>query len=94
MAQTDQSELSTSRTPTVAELTSALQAAGSAHHEYEQTTLKGVYDEQWPMFYAAYVLGRLGDFTKPSLLTQWLEDAPTDGDWADSAANYVRTEVA
>jgi hypothetical protein len=27
--------------------TDALSAAGSAHHEYEQTALKGVRDEQW-----------------------------------------------
>ncbi len=27
-------------------------------------------------FYAAYVLGRFGDFTAPSALSQWLEEAP------------------
>ena len=77
------------RQPQLSELTAALKAAGSAHHEYEQVVLKGVFDEQWPMFYAAFVLGRLGDFTKPSVLTSWLEEVPTDGVWADVAARHV-----
>jgi hypothetical protein len=41
----------------------ALSAAGSAHHQYEQTALKGVRDELRAGFYAAFVLGWLGDFT-------------------------------
>lgn len=44
------------------DLERALSAAGAAHHDYEQKTLNGVRDELWPGFYAAYVLGRLGDF--------------------------------
>ena len=47
-------------------LAEILSAAGSAHHEYEQTALKGVRDELWAGFYAAFVLGRLGDFTAAS----------------------------
>ena len=43
--------------PQFSELAAALKAAGSAHHEYEQSVLNGVFDEQWPMFYAAFVLG-------------------------------------
>ena len=75
--------------PQVAELAAALKAAGSAHHKYEQTVLNGVFDEQWPMFYAAFVLGRLGDFTTPSALTSWLKEVPTDGVWTDVAAKHV-----
>ncbi len=75
--------------PQFAELAAALKAAGSAHHEYEQTALNGVFDEQWPMFYAAFVLGRVGDFTTPSALTSWLQEVPTEGLWADMAARHV-----
>ena len=49
--------------PFDSDLAAVLSAAGSAHHEYEQTALKGVRDELWAGFYAAFVLGRLGDFT-------------------------------
>ena len=75
--------------PQSSELAAALKAAGSAHHEYEQTVLKGGFDEQWPMFYAAFVLGRIGEFTTPSALTRWLEEVPTGGVWADEAARHV-----
>ena len=63
--------------PQFSELAAALKAAGSAHHEYEQSVLNGVFDEQWPMFYAAFVLGRIGEFTTPSALTYWLEEVPS-----------------
>lgn len=72
------------------ELRAALSAAGSAHHDYESRYLGGVRDEQWPGWYAAYVLGRLGDFATPTDLARWLEDAPSEGVWAESAAVYVR----
>ena len=52
--------------PTVQELEQALAAAGFAHHEFETRFLAGVRDEMWPGWYAAYVLGRLGDFAKPT----------------------------
>ena len=75
--------------PTRQALGEALSAAASGHHEYEQAILSGVYDEQWPGWYAAYVLGRLGDFTLPSNLTKWLQAATADGPWAPAAAAYV-----
>ena len=59
----------------------ALAAAGSAHNDYETNISKGVHDEKWPGWYAAYVLGRLGDCTTPSLLSCWLEAAPYGDDW-------------
>ena len=71
------------------QLREALKAAGSAHHEYEQGYLGGERDEAWPGWYAAYVLGRLGDFATPSELTRWLEEAPADDDWSESAAAFV-----
>ena len=42
--------------PSDSAIAEALSAAGSAHHEYEQTALKGVRDELWAGFYAAFVL--------------------------------------
>ena len=50
--------------PFESDLAEVLSAAGSTHHEYEQTALNGVRDELWAGFYAAFVLGRLGDFTR------------------------------
>lgn len=71
------------------QLAAALTAAGAAHHDYEQVVLEGKRDELWPGFYAAYLLGRLGDFVAPSALSKWLEDAPAGAQWASSAAGYV-----
>jgi hypothetical protein len=70
-------------------LEGALKAAESAHHDYEQNALGGTRDEHWAGFYGAYVLGRLGDFVTTSVLVGLLEDAPEDGDWAVSAAEYI-----
>jgi hypothetical protein len=75
------------------ELTEALCAAGSAHHEYEQTVLKGVRDGEWAVFYAVYVLGRLGDFAAASLLIKRLAEAPITENWAESTAAHVLTEI-
>lgn len=75
--------------PSKKALTEALSAAGSAHHDYEQKVLNGVRDEQWAGFYAAYVLGKLGDFAPASALNRWLEEAPGDDQWTATAAVYV-----
>ncbi len=71
------------------ELAMALGDAGAAHHDYEQVALGGKRDEGWPGFYAAFALGRLGNFVAPSTLSSWLEDAPTGEDWQTSAVDYV-----
>jgi hypothetical protein len=42
--------------PLESDLAEVLSAAGSTHHEYEQTAL-GVRDELWAGFYAAFALG-------------------------------------
>ena len=89
MANLDDAKKRTNQQPEYSELAAALKAAGSAHHEYEQTVLNGVFDEQWPMFYAAFVLGRIGEFTTPSALTSWLIEVPADDVWADMAAKHV-----
>ena len=79
--------------PDVGELTEALKAAGAAHHEYEETVLKGVRHEEWAAFYAAYVLGRLGDFAQPSNMTKWLTEAPLTQNWAESAAAHILSVI-
>lgn len=40
----------------VTQITDLLSQAGSAHHHFEQTVLKGVYDQEWPVWYADYVI--------------------------------------
>lgn len=71
-----------------ADLVEALQAAGRAHHEFESVALGGERDELWAGFYAAYVLGRLGDFAAPSALATRIE--AVDGEpWAEAAADAI-----
>jgi len=72
-----------------ADLAQALAAAANSHHDYEQNALKGVRDAQWSGYYAAYALGRVGDFTTPTELAALLESATGDGDWATAAAGHV-----
>ncbi len=78
--------------PHLEDLKEALVDAGSAHHEYEQATLEGVRDDQWAGFYAAFALGRLGDFAAPSALSGWLEEASGE-DWAEAAATLVLEQL-
>ena len=80
--------------PSRDELAQALADAGNAHHDYEQVSLRGERDERWPGFYAAYALGRLGNFVAPSTLSSWLEEAPTGDHWPTSAAAYVLERMA
>ena len=79
--------------PSHKSLERALADAGSAHHDYEQIALGGERDELWPGFYAAYVLGRVGDFISPSSLSHWLNEAPSGENWAESTAKYVLSNL-
>jgi len=79
--------------PSDSAIAEALAAAGSAHHEYEQTALKGVRDELWAGFYAAFVLGRLGDFTAASRLAALLEEVDAPSNWSQAAAEHVATRL-
>lgn len=72
--------------PTIKELEKALSEAGSAHHEYEMVTLSGIRDQLWLGFYSAYVLGKLGNFTRPSVLSKLLESSPDSDNWSKLAA--------
>ena len=80
--------------PKIEEIENALSEAGSVHHEYKQVVLKGVRDELWPGFYAAYVLGKLGNFTKPSIVSGLLEAAPDSDSWAKAASKYVLRKLS
>ena len=37
-------------------ITALLAASGQAHGTYEETELNGVYDKEWPAWYAAYAV--------------------------------------
>ena len=75
--------------PSVSDLESALRAAGQAHHDYQSGHLGGVHDEQWAGWYAAYTLGRVGDFISPTELTKMLVESPGGDDWAGATARHV-----
>jgi hypothetical protein len=75
--------------PSKSELAQALSAAASAHHEFEQTALKGVRDDLWAGFYAAFVLGRLGGFAAASRLAALLEEVNAPSNWSETAAEHV-----
>ena len=60
---------------------------------FDNSSLGGERDQQWAGFYAAYALGRLGDFAAPSALSGWLEEAPAGNHWPTSAAAYVFERV-
>ncbi|MCM1981228.1 hypothetical protein [Lyngbya confervoides] len=78
-----------------------LTQAGQAHHHYEQTTLKGVYDADWPTWYAQYLLehglnsclatpltlAQLSQFLKDSY--QHYQSVGGQQSWADYTANQL-----
>lgn len=76
--------------PSVSDLVTALKGAATAHHDYETNHLGGARDEHWAGWYAAYVLGRLGDFIGPTALTEMLIESPNERDWVRAAAEHVR----
>lgn len=41
---------------TVTQIAALLSQAGEAHHEYEQNQLRGEYDQNWPTWYADYII--------------------------------------
>lgn len=79
-----------------------LSQAAAAHHVFEETVLKGVPDQEWPDWYAAYVIEnrmnellpqpvavpQLGQFLAES--NQRYEQAGKPGTWAEfTAADLV-----
>ena len=82
------------RLPNRDAMIAALQAAGEAHHDYETHALQGERDEQWAGWYAAYVLGRLGNFATPTEVAEWLMQSPDSDIWAETAADYVLIQLS
>ena len=76
--------------PTTDELETTLNDAESTHHQFQTVHLKGVRDENWASFYAAFVLGRLSDLDiTPSALTTLLAGV-TDDNWTAGAAKAIQ----
>ena len=78
---------------TLSSLQNALSAASECHYDYELNILNGEPDKKWAGWYAAYVLGRLGNFVSPATLTQWLEDTPNEDNWSALAASYILKQL-
>jgi len=79
--------------PTKQELVDTLISAARAHHEFQSNFLGGVRHSQWAGWYAAYVLGRLSDFTTPTLLSGWLDEVTDKNGWYNKAAEYVLLKI-
>ncbi len=75
--------------PILGEIEAALKGAASSHHEFEKVYLEGVHDENWPAYYAAFVLGRLDNLDiMPSKLTALLDEVSADN-WTMEAAKAI-----
>jgi hypothetical protein len=79
--------------PTQEQLMKTLIDAAKAHHEYQSNFLGGVRHTLWAGWYSAYVLGRLGEFTTPTLLTGWLEEVADEKPWFKKATEYVLIKI-
>jgi hypothetical protein len=60
------------------EITGLLEKAQSAHHVFEKEELEGEFDEQWPAWYADYLLNNgLAELFATSIdldtLAEWLQ---------------------
>jgi hypothetical protein len=75
------------------QLLATLIAAARAHHEFQTNILGGVRHSQWAGWYAAYLLGRLGEFTTPSQLTRWLEEVTEEKGWFKNAAAHISLKI-
>jgi hypothetical protein len=81
--------------------------AQEAHHEFEATELKGVYDQDWPGWYAAFAVehglgGLVGHAIDVDRLTRFLADSNADFEaaepkpsepWAAYTARRITTEL-
>jgi hypothetical protein len=91
---------------TAAAIEDLLARAKAAHGEYERTELGGVYDEQWPSWYARFLVEHgladvLGRQVAPETLAEFLtsswaeqeKSAPTEP-WETYTAARIATELA
>lgn len=78
-------------------LIETLRKASPAHGDYEVSILNGAYDDNWPAWYAAYVVGALGMETiKPAKLTRLLtlahkahQEQNPKAPWPTFYADYI-----
>jgi hypothetical protein len=90
ISEIQQKDFLMSNLPTHEELSALLSETWNSHSEFQEVYLKGVHDEMWAGWYAAYVIGRLGEITTPSKLTQLLEAVDANHEsWTDAAAAHV-----
>lgn len=79
--------------PTEEQLIKTLYDAAKVHHEFQSNFLDGVRHQQWAWWYSAYVLGRLGDFTTATLLTEWLDEVAEEKPWFKKAAAHIVSRI-
>jgi hypothetical protein len=75
----------------IAAIDALLVEAGEAHHDFEATELHGVYDQDWPRWYAAYAvehgLGTLaGHAITTDRLAQFFADSNLEFEAAQTKA--------
>jgi hypothetical protein len=76
--------------PNTDKLEATLKEAETSHHQFQTVYLKGVRDENWASYYAAFILGRLEDLDiTPSSLTGLLAGV-TDHNWTVGAAKAIQ----
>ncbi len=57
----------------IEQLIELLSRTGNAHGEYEETELNGVYDQNWPEWYAAYAVQHgLNEIVTPKVTAEQL----------------------
>lgn len=71
----------------------ALDQASNLHHDFEEDYLDGERDPQWAGWLAAFLLGRLGTFLHPALLTRWMETVRSGDQWTTRAGNFIFSEL-
>ena len=95
-------------TDTAADITSLLLEAEQAHGVYESIELNGVYDQDWPRWYAEYVIEHglaeiVGHTTPLDRVTMVLETAYAEfdradpkpaGSWAEHIGRRMAEELA
>jgi hypothetical protein len=86
----------------VDEIAELLVQAGQAHGKYEQTELKGVYDQDWARWYAGYVVEQgisalLGHAVTVDQLTKFFiasylefQQVKPNEDWANYTARKLQ----
>lgn len=90
-----------------ARLTTLLNEAQQAHGKFEATELNGVFDEEWPRWYASYAIGhglaeilgrevtveRVGDHLATAYAEYEGVDPKPDASWAEYIAQHWPDEV-